>query len=153
MKVDWAVQSFWNESRQGIVAQQERALEARRETTLVFFPYQSSHCKKKICGATAVVLKTAPRSCLLQCVRLKDEILILAPLFQQLCRVQHHSEQSERCHPASAAAFVPFKRFHFKPGTHKIGKWKWKSHCWESLLASFAKICLTSTWVEYLCRT
>lgn len=73
MKVDWAVQcmrvgavgTFCNESRQGIVAQQERVLEARRETTLVFFFHIKAVTvrEKKLSGATAVVLKTARQSC------------------------------------------------------------------------------------------
>lgn len=102
------VGSFWNESRQGIVAHQERALEARRETTLAFFFF--FHIKavtvrgKKIIWSHSSGSEDSSaklRNYLQQCVRLKDEILILAPLFQQLCHIQHHREQ-ERCHPASA---------------------------------------------------
>ncbi len=40
--------TFWNESRRRELSQQERALEAKRATTLEFFPYPSSQCKKKI---------------------------------------------------------------------------------------------------------
>lgn len=144
------VGTFWNESRQGIVAQQERELEARRETTLVFFPYQSSHCKKKNIWSHSSGSEDSSaklRSCLLQRVRLKDEILILAPLFQQLCHVQHHSEQNERCHQLLQLQLS----LYLKEGTHKTGKWKshWDvvvNHCW--LL--FQRFVWQSTRVEYL---
>lgn len=92
--------TFWIESRQGIVTQQERALalEAKSVTSL-FFLYQSSHCMKKMIWSHSGGVEDSSaklRSCLRECVKLKDEILILALLFQPLCHVQHPSEQNKR---------------------------------------------------------
>lgn len=124
----------------------EGRLKQRERPLWCFFPYQSSQCKEKkiiwshSSGAEDSTAKL--RSCLQQCVRLKDEILILAPLFQQLCHVQHHTEEGERCHPASTAAFVAFKRFKLNEEPYETGKRKWKSH-WDIIVWQ-------STWAEYL---
>lgn len=96
--------TVWIESRQGIVTQQERAL-ALESRPVCFFLYQSSHHMKKIIWSHSGGVEDSSvklRSCLRECVRLKDEILIPALLFQPVCHVQHHIEQNQTCRHSSA---------------------------------------------------